>query len=85
MRKLRTNASWLSIANYLKELWNSKYNYHIDDCPLDIEMIPMDVRVILRHNSDVIWSYNERQNVKWSDRELSAKLWDTYVPNNYYN
>lgn len=76
---LTETSPWEEIEAYLKWLYASKYQYHIDDDPEDIDSFDDATKKLLRANSDIMWGYNERpENKSISDKDLMNMLWDVY-------
>lgn len=79
--RLADDATWEDIESYLKWLKNSSYGYHIDDDPGDIQSFDKSEQEVLRHNSNVMWGFNDRaENKNITDKEMMNMLWDAYVP-----
>lgn len=54
---LPTDSVWENVVEYLKWLARSNFVYHIDDNPEDIENFTDEQIVVLRSNSDIMWSF----------------------------
>jgi len=55
---LKKNPSKDDVIIYLKRLYNSRYSYHIDDDPGDIDSFDEETQKILRNNSDIVWEFS---------------------------
>lgn len=76
---LNNKSTWEEIESYLKWLWNSPYQYHIDDDPESVDSFTPEEQKILRNNSDVMWGFNDRpENKDIDDKKMMNMLWDTY-------
>lgn len=68
---LSKNSKWENVVEYLKWLAKSDFDYHIDDDPEDIESFTDEQKVILRSNSDIMWSFAE-------GKLIGENLWEIY-------
>jgi hypothetical protein len=68
---LPKNSKWENVVEYLKWLAKSDFDYHIDDDPEDIEGFTDEQKVILRSNSDIMWSFA-------ADKRRGDELWEVY-------
>jgi len=78
---LGENATWEEIESYLQWLNNSAFEYHIDDDPEDIIGFDDKAKEVLRHNSNIMWGFNDRpENKSITDEKMMNMLWDAYKP-----
>ena len=68
---LPKESKWENVVEYLKWLVKSPFDYHIDDDPEDIDSFTDEQKVILRNNSDIMWSFAV-------DKRRGDELWEVY-------
>ena len=77
---LTDNSTWADITQYLKWLWNSPFQYHLDDNIEDIEWsaeTQMDAHKLQRlvSNDTLLWEYRD-ENI--SIGNVADRLWGVY-------
>lgn len=71
--RLNKKSTWKDVKNYLLWLRSSPYQYHIDDDPFDIPTFTDDEQIVLKKNSDIMWSFSK-------DGSKGTNLWEVYNP-----
>lgn len=69
---LPKESKWENVVEYLVWLAKSPFDYHIDDDPEDIDSFTDEQKLILRSNSDIMWSFA-------ADKRSGEELWEVYA------